>query len=180
MKVKSLFISSMAVVALLAVAQPAQAQCGVDVLFNSHCYRFTSRSADWLTSSAEAHAAGGYLTSIGSAVENAFLFSTFGSQVGDFWIGLNDIANEGTYLWDSGETVTYTNWHPFEPNNSNNEDAVHFCCGDGTWNDNNVFYQTLGVIEYDSVVATPEPASLALMATGLGVIAGARARRRRR
>ena len=75
----------------------------------------------------------------------------------DFWIGLNDIANEGTYLWDSGEAVGYTNWNPGEPNNSNNEDAVHMCCGGGTWNDNNhLNYQVLGVIEYDSVVAIPE------------------------
>ena len=178
MKVKSLFLSSMAVVALLAVAQPAQAQCGADPLFNSHCYRLTSRSASWFGAQAEAHAAGGYLVSIGSAVENAFLLSTFGSQVGDFWIGLNDIANEGTYLWDSGEALGYTNWHPGEPNNSNNEDAVHFCCGDGSWNDNNVNASFYGVIE-TAVVATPEPASLALMVTGLGAIAGARTRRRR-
>ena len=32
------------------------------------------------------------------------------------WIGLNDFAQEGTFVWSNGDPVTYTNWYPGEPN----------------------------------------------------------------
>lgn len=52
----------------------------------------------------------------------------------DYWIGLNDIWNEGTYEWASGVQSSYRRWHSGEPNNLEDED-----CGmvfsDSTWND---------------------------------------------
>ena len=36
----------------------------------------------------------------------------------DYWIGLNDIANEGTLVWDKGETYEWAKW---ESGNSNGE-----------------------------------------------------------
>ena len=36
----------------------------------------------------------------------------------DYWIGLNDIATEGTLVWDKGETYEWANW---ESGNSNGE-----------------------------------------------------------
>ena len=34
-----------------------------------------------------------------------------------FWTGFNDIGRGGEFVWTTGEPVTYTNWHPGEPNN---------------------------------------------------------------
>ncbi|XP_019643711.1 PREDICTED: C-type lectin lectoxin-Lio2-like [Branchiostoma belcheri] len=37
-----------------------------------------------------------------------------------YWIGLNDMATEGTWAWSRGETVSdcgYTNWAPGQPDN---------------------------------------------------------------
>jgi hypothetical protein len=33
------------------------------------------------------------------------------------FIGLTDIAVEGTFVWDDGTPLTYSNWHTGEPNN---------------------------------------------------------------
>jgi hypothetical protein len=179
MKLKSLFTPVVSVAALLMIAEPAQAQCAPGwTFYGSHCYAATSGSSDLNKARMEATLAGGYLTSIGSAAENNFVWTTFVSLPGNsFWIGLNDIASEGTFVWDSAEPVGYTNWWPGEPNNSNNEDGVHMIPNGpgGMWNDNNVNASFYGVIE--TAVVTPEPSSIALLATGLLAVAGLRRKR---
>jgi len=52
------------------------------------------------------------------------------------WIGFTDEAQEGTWKWISGESVTFTNWNSGEPNNSNgNEDYAQLIKSTGLWND---------------------------------------------
>ena len=77
---------------------------------------------------------GGHLATISSAEENTYLTSLI--SVGT-WIGLNDLAVEGTFVWVTGEPVVYTNWDSGEPNNNGafgNEDYVELLTN-GTWND---------------------------------------------
>ena len=54
-----------------------------------------------------------------------------------FWIGVNDFANEGIFVYDSsGETIVYENWNSGEPNNfGSGEDCIEIRDG-GYWNDN--------------------------------------------
>src|SRR5262245_34378674 len=60
---------------------------------------------------------GGHLVTINDAQEQAWLLATFGTidpnnlenLAENFWIGLNDLNIEGTFLWFSGEAVTYLN-----------------------------------------------------------------------
>jgi len=135
------------------------------------------------------------LVTVGDATEDAFLFDKFGAAqfgsyapVNSLLIGFTDQASEGTWVWISGEPVTYTNWHSGEPSNTfNREDwgsipgKLSGWPGAGTWNDvpdwsenGAPFY---GIIELDTSV--PEPTTLAIWSTlgGLGLIA---ARRRRK
>ena len=36
-----------------------------------------------------------------------------------YWIGLDDLANEGRFIWaESHEVAEYTNWWPGQPDNS--------------------------------------------------------------
>ncbi len=82
---------------------------------NGHSYLLTD---DMLWTDAEAFAVdlGGHLVTVRSESENQWLVDIFQPfELGAF-IGFNDLLNEGTWVWTSGEPVTYTNWRPGEPN----------------------------------------------------------------
>ena len=59
---------------------------------------------------------GAYLVSINDAAEQQWLERVFAPHL--TLIGLNDIAKEGEWRWHSGEPVTYTNWAPHEPHDT--------------------------------------------------------------
>jgi hypothetical protein len=129
---------------------------------------FTWHSARDAAASRTFFGVSGYLVTVASLAEDEFLRTTFGAFISDnggafAWIGLTDEVVEGDYQWVTGEPVTYANWAPGEPNNSGNEDYVHYWqrdFGSGpmwSWNDE----QTQGrgtpgtlygyIVEYDTV-----------------------------
>ena len=165
-------------------ARPAEAQCAagytqVTYAATFGCYRLTTSGMTWAGAQAEATAFGGYLAAIGSAAENAAVYS-FASALGrgTFFIGFTDEATEGTWVWVNGEPVVYTNWRTStgEPNNVGNEDYGRV--EGGPWNDVPASFQDFGVIE-QRVAAVPEPGTVALLGGGLVALVGARLRRRR-
>ncbi len=81
-------------------------------------------------------ALGGQLATISDAAENAALVSILTGAGDGAWIGFNDRATEGTFLWAFGDPVTYTNWSEWEPNDYYGEDCAQIL-GNGRWNDNN-------------------------------------------
>ncbi|MGB5981911.1 MAG: LamG-like jellyroll fold domain-containing protein [Nonlabens sp.] len=92
---------------------------------------------------------GGYLVKIESAGENEYvrqlLAQTFNSQTA--YIGATDSATEGTFLWQDGTPVTYTNWAAGEPNNVNDEDVVMILRNSGEWNDARPVLSSRAIIE---------------------------------
>ena len=51
------------------------------------------------------------------------------------WIGLNDIDNEGTFVWADGSGSTFRFWASGQPNDDqDNQDCVE-TYGDVSWND---------------------------------------------
>lgn len=113
---------------------------------NGHVYYLLSQS-DWHTAETEAVNLGGHLVTINDQAEQEFVWQNFIRVYGEdaqrsFWIGLNDIANEGRFVWSSGEPVTYTHWAVGEPNNAGNGDAVYIWPGassaESYWADLNV------------------------------------------
>lgn len=175
------------------------------LVFGGHSYGLTNVSGDWFSAEAQAVSAGGHLVAINSAAEQNFLTTAFLSSPNDrsiYWIGINDSAVEGLYVWSNGDPVGFTNWHSGEPNDfGGNEDfgAINWKFAEdpignagfqGSWNDvplngtgpSGVITDGpyLGIIELPFVVNTPEPTSLAAWSVAFVVGLGVRARRRRR
>ena len=140
---------------------------------NGHQY-YLLDAAGWLASEAEAQTLGGHLATINDAAEDDWVYSTFstyGNVNRQLWIGLNDAGAEGTFVWSSGDPVSFTHFAPSEPNNSEGgEDYVHFFIPNdfqgrqGTWNDLNE--AGIGATPfppqapYGVVEVVPEPAGL--------------------
>lgn len=93
---------------------------------------------DWFGAEREARRWGGHLISIHDQAMNDWVNQTFSQFEGtdrSLWIGLNDVANEGEFVWTDGSTSNYRNWFRSEPNNTGgNEDSV-LMLPFGEWND---------------------------------------------
>ena len=108
---------------------------------NGHTY-YELEFSNWTDAETAAIALGGHLVTINDQDENDWVFANF--AVDDpLWIGFNDIDQEGTWVWTSGETVNYTNWlqSPLQPDNSSGiEDVAEIYSANspwppGVWND---------------------------------------------
>ncbi len=97
-----------------------------------HTYLLVDQGTSFTWAAAEAHAVslGGHLATIGSTEEQVFVYNAIkdigfdisadrGNAAVWAWLGLNDVAVEGTFAWSSGEPVAYTNWYPGQPNGNN-------------------------------------------------------------
>ena len=73
---------------------------------------------------------------IDDVAENAQVAAQISARLGDrAWIGLNDIAEEGEYVWESGAGTVYRNWDGYEPDNADNIEDCVAVRPDGPWND---------------------------------------------
>lgn len=111
---------------------------------NNHFYKYVPASEiGWQNAADAALAAGGYLATITSDVENDFVSSLVGNDFA--WLGGSDAANEGQWVWttEPGSSIafTFTNWASGEPNDrgdggysAQGEDYLA-TWGNGTWND---------------------------------------------
>ena len=85
--------------------------------------------------------AGGYLAEFESLEEEKTLDSVLNID-SSYWIGLTDVALEGTWRWQESLLETsYTNWITGEPNNQLGDENCackrYNVFPDGKWNDAN-------------------------------------------
>ncbi|XP_028415977.1 uncharacterized protein LOC114539542 [Dendronephthya gigantea] len=80
------------------------------VYYKGYCYRAESACETWTTASATCMAYNSNLVGIENAEEDVFVQHLHHGRPS--WIGLNDQANEGVYLWTDGGPVSYTHWAP--------------------------------------------------------------------
>lgn len=102
-------------------------------LYEGQCYSCTGDELSWYSARSSCSQVGAILVVISNSGIQAFLEALCTS--GNYWIGLNDLLNEGTFVWDGTSTpVSYTNWSPGEPNDAgDNEDCAALRWN--TWND---------------------------------------------
>ena len=130
----------------------------------------------WAQAKDNATALGGYLATLNTKAENVWIWNQFETQV---WIGANDIATEGTWVWDNGTTsgdsgltdnicgtgcdataspkvysdATWADgtqkWNGNEPNNQGTEDCANITNPSGYWNDLSCSNNQYGIIEFD-------------------------------
>ncbi|MBX7051462.1 MAG: HYR domain-containing protein, partial [Flavobacteriales bacterium] len=123
--------------------------------YNNHTYFIANSTTNWTTANNNAIAQGAHLVTINDAAEQAWLQSN-GASVG--WIGYTDQANEGTWVWVTGETSSYTNWATGQPDNSSS--AEHWARMNNTWSDRSLVTLSWGIIEFEcSMSRTSGPAS---------------------
>ena len=162
---------------------------------NDHYYAFTSRPANWPGVEAEAVGYLGHLVSVNSAAEQTFIETAFLkglNRLRPFFIGLNDVAIEGQYVWSTGEPLGFTNWAPGEPNNNGATGEDYSVMNDlyvrgvgadrfGKWNDLPLVYTLVsgnaatphfGIMETAEV---PLPPAIATQPQSQTVIAGGNA-----
>ena len=91
----------------------------------------------WQDAEASCVDKGGHLASVGSEYHQQELKQvSFSLWVTEWWIGLNDLEEEGVYVWSDGTPLGYEAWNDGEPNNSGEEDCTHFASwASGLWND---------------------------------------------
>ena len=193
-----LWVTLLGVTTISAVAGPiATPLQWTGVGANNHWYQLVQQTSTWDDAVAGAAGMGGYLATVASADENFFIFAVandpsvwVGDQSGNLHgprLGGSDVTLNGNWQWVNGETWSYTNWYVGEPNFVGTEDSLAFfdasrpVSASQTWNNVSKSSLLAGyVVEWDGDSRqgseTPEPASLVLVASAVGVIAWRRRR----
>ena len=139
----------------IAISAPSEwVQWDVSSGGNGHWYKPVPGfpGITWTLANELAQMEGGYLATITSAEENAFVFSLVANDP-QYWnfccnysgAALGGLQQEGApepaggWYWVTGESWTYSNWYPGQPNNRPEaeipEERLQFFFPDGQWND---------------------------------------------
>lgn len=114
--------------------------------YNGNYYYLSDAAMPATEALPNALANGGYAVTINNEAENTWVYNAVVAAAGGnirYYIGYTDTAQEGVFVWQDGDTSTYTNWHAGEPNNAGSEDCAEVgFFGSSTWNDINCVNQS--------------------------------------
>ncbi len=131
------------------VDDSAGCPCRVET-YDGAGYMFCASARTWDYADRLYSGYGYLLASVSDASEQAWIFSTISgiSTSKSWWIGANDKSRENTWVWDSGEGWSYTNWAYGQPDNgSYSEDCANMSPYSGQWNDEQCWTSLYAVYE---------------------------------
>lgn len=117
---------------------------------NGHRYEIVD-CGTWTQCYAVAKAKGGDMVTIRSKSENDWILANFASLAKTpfgFWIGMNQ--QSGSWKWGSGDSSSYTNWAPDEPNIPSTDVFAHMYSGvvsPGAWNNTDDVGRSIGIVQ---------------------------------
>jgi len=97
----------------------------------NNCYKYYGTKLTYDDARLQCRKDGGRLAEPRNPEENKFIFSLVPKcssfDCSHSWIGINDQENEGSFTYDDGSALEYTDWRSNEPtkNRENDEDCVH-------------------------------------------------------
>lgn len=121
--------------------------------YNGNIYAIYDEIIDWETAKDFCEKSGGHLVTINDAEENSVITEhAKQANTKKYWIGLNDIENEGVFVWTDGDNSQYRNFNTGQPDNSEHlEHYVEITATGGyweygSWNDNKIYTTYTGFI----------------------------------
>ncbi len=153
---------------------------------NGHLYDVIHSSGISWSNANNATSGNWSLATITSAAEQSFIANLIAStnSYGEFWLGgyqtWGTFGSNANWNWVTGETFSYTNWAPYEPNDHYGPFSEQYLgiwgLGNGPatnqWNDEGNLGLISGYIvesrgPVNDMPAVPEPGTLALFGAGL-------------
>ncbi|MEK6607434.1 MAG: CotH kinase family protein [Myxococcota bacterium] len=90
----------------------------------------------WPDALAQCAALGGRLATPRNDAEEAFVADlALGRSAENWWLGINDIAQEGAWVESEGDPIAYFAWAPDRPNGTTDQNCVVLDAKLGGWND---------------------------------------------
>ena len=105
--------------------------------WSEQSYQFCMGVLNHADADAQCDSMGYGMAHVDDSAENTYLYNKVVSLWNNWWwLGANDIASEGTWVWNDGTPWNYTNWYPGQPNNYGNYQHCLTLNGFGSqWND---------------------------------------------
>ncbi len=136
-------------------------------------YRLNWSGATWTQMRDYARNMGGDLVTINDAAEQAWLVANVLQSNSKYFIGLNDAAVEGTFVWSDGSPSTYRNFAANTGDNSQGSDYALMATGNsGQWDVRNDTWTGDAVIEVSGGIYYPGEAATLFSAMQLASISG--------
>lgn len=123
-----------------------------EYVFHDHRYRNSPQAGAWNDARRACEGEEAHLAVIDTHEENYYVSGI--ARATKVWIGLGDIAMEGTFMWVTGVPLDFMNWHSDEPHDPGGHDCVELD-ESGLWRDEKCSKRMYFVCECDPGFVPP-------------------------